>query len=207
MIWFILLIIFIFLRYFYFKLLTDEQKGHFYRLMNRVDRLCNDHDIPYFIICGTLLGSIRHKKMIPWDNDIDIGIMKKDLEKLKSLDLQSYGIESGNLDENHIGKLFFPEHYENGEKFESVFVDVFVFEEVDGKIQYTSDFAKKTWPKEYFYPDDLFPLRPYKFGNMTVSGPANYEKYATRVWGDWTSYPWMTYLHVIFHPEKIEWIL
>lgn len=188
------------------KYLSEEQKYNLYRLMARVDKLCNDHNISYFIIAGTLLGSIRHKGFIPWDNDIDIGIMKEDLQRLQSVDFSAYGLEA-KLSKNDIGKIYFPEHYGNGEKYESVFLDVFVHEEVEeNKIQYTCDWARKLWPKEYFYRNELFPLREYTFGDRKVSGPNQFNPYATRAWGDWRAYPLDMYLQLIFYPEKLGWL-
>lgn len=43
----------------------------------------DNNDIKYFIISGTLIGAIRHKGFVPWDDDFDIGMMRKDYEKLK----------------------------------------------------------------------------------------------------------------------------
>lgn len=52
-------------------------------ILHKVDILCQALDIPYFVDWGTLLGTIRHKGFIPWDDDIDICVLRKDYNKLK----------------------------------------------------------------------------------------------------------------------------
>jgi phosphorylcholine metabolism protein LicD/2-polyprenyl-3-methyl-5-hydroxy-6-metoxy-1,4-benzoquinol methylase len=54
-------------------------------LLDVIDSLCKNNGIRYFLIHGTLLGAKRHKGFIPWDDDIDIALLRDDYEKLKEL--------------------------------------------------------------------------------------------------------------------------
>lgn len=54
-------------------------------LLYELDRVCKKYNLTYFLMCGSLLGAIRHKGFIPWDDDIDVGMFRKDLEKLAAV--------------------------------------------------------------------------------------------------------------------------
>lgn len=59
----------------------DTYKSILLEIMDSIDKFCNDNDIPYFMLGGTLLGAVRHKGFIPWDDDIDIAIPREDYDR------------------------------------------------------------------------------------------------------------------------------
>ncbi len=67
------------------KIDLDEQKRIELGLLKNFCRLCQEHNLSFFLTYGTLIGAVRHKGFIPWDDDIDVMMPRPDYNRLVEL--------------------------------------------------------------------------------------------------------------------------
>lgn len=63
------------------RLTVEDMKGIELELMDELDRICREHDAKYFLGYGSLLGAVRHGGFIPWDDDMDVVMLREDYER------------------------------------------------------------------------------------------------------------------------------
>jgi len=73
-------------------------------MIAELDRVCRKYDINYVIFGGSMLGAVRHKGYIPWDDDADISMLREDYEKFKQ-----------HIDELNPEICYFQDHYTDNE--------------------------------------------------------------------------------------------
>ena len=62
---------------------SNEAKQILLELMDDIHQFCIENKIKYSLAFGTLIGAIRHKGFIPWDDDIDIYLMREDYDRFR----------------------------------------------------------------------------------------------------------------------------
>ncbi len=59
-------------------------------MLKEFDWVCQKHNLHYYMICGSLIGVLRHKGFIPWDDDVDVAMPRKDYENLRKIAQQEW---------------------------------------------------------------------------------------------------------------------
>lgn len=112
-------------------------------ILCEVDRVCKLHNITYFLDSGSALGAIRHKGFIPWDDDIDIAMLREDYDRFCDLAPKELGKEfffQSLLTDKYYNKLHIKVRKNNTRYIEDsggnpnmhngVFIDVVPFDKV-----------------------------------------------------------------------------
>jgi phosphorylcholine metabolism protein LicD len=188
-------------------ILSDDDSFNLYKLLHEVVRLFERNNITYWATCGTLLGAIRCKGIIKWDDDIDLCVLFKDKEKLKQIIEQDERFIFDSKIDNLVDKIY----YKTGKY---PFIDIFfmVPELEDNKIiyKYESKRARDLWTNEFYLEKELVPLKKTKFGAMEIAIPNQYERFFLANFGEnWNKEGVISYDHKKEEPvnPKIQWNL
>lgn len=118
-------------------------------IAQELKRVCEKNNIKYFLMWGSLLGAVRHGGFIPWDDDMDFGMLREDYEKFievckKDLDSRFF-LQTWDTDSEypmHYAKLrlqgthFVETFSENASMNNGIFIDIVPFDHApDGIIQ------------------------------------------------------------------------
>lgn len=125
---------------------NNQVKNLQIKILLYIDEICKSNNIPYYIVGGTLLGAIRHKGYIPWDDDIDIAMFRKDYQKLLTIMTNDNSNQyfNQNIDTDYSYVKYIPKIRLNGTKFverkfkdldmhHGIYIDVFILDKVDIK--------------------------------------------------------------------------
>jgi len=112
-------------------------------LLDEFVRICKENNLIYFLSYGTLLGAVRHKGFIPWDDDIDVSMPRNDFEKFleffENSDITNYYVLSYRSNSKagkyfiHYAKLLksntvFAEAGRPSDSYTGIFIDIFPFD-------------------------------------------------------------------------------
>ena len=162
-------------------------------MFRQFNDICRKHNIQYWCIGGTLIGSMRHKGWIPFDADMDVCMLEEDYVKLQSIvqdELKDtrYMFQDNTIDTNYtsnIGKIRFLDAIYLNDKDNKVHhhglqIDIFVVTNKNGIIRGTieNNFSSI----EY---DMIFPLKELKFEDIDVYVPNQYKEYSKKAWGNY----------------------
>jgi len=183
-----------------FKLTKPKSVLQIYKLLYILDQVLTKHNIEYWIDGGTLLGAIRHKGLIPWDDDGDVQMWDIDEDKLVSLksEFEKYDVILMNTWFGY--KIFFKTGTKiKGYRWRYPAIDIFLVKYEDDRTVYSYPRAQKYYGHRcYYHVDNMYPFEKYKFGSFELPGVSSYEaeKYLDRCYNeDWADYAYQMYDH------------
>ena len=165
-------------------------------LMFNVKEIMESLSINYWIEGGTLLGAVRDKKLIPWDHDIDMGMInksndeiKKLIKKLKNTFYVSVKTFNNMQDVWNLGKYRVIKVYPKKYFFlkQDLCLDIFIY--YNGKVPNIKDDVYKyvVWGKNAFHKKDFFDnLEQIEFYGKLINAPYTYKEFLKLKYGpDW----------------------
>lgn len=114
-----------------------------FQLALEVKKICDKYNIRYFLVAGTLLGAVRHKGFIPWDDDMDIGMLREDYDRFIAVApdelAKDYFLQTLNTDKGYgfpyaklrlNGTKFIEKNSADCKAHKGIFIDIFPYDAV-----------------------------------------------------------------------------
>lgn len=135
-------------------LTLEQHQQVLYEILYMVDDFCKAHDIPYFLVGGSLLGAVRHQGIIPWDDDIDIAMTRENYECFLSL-FHAEGVEGYELyDYEHVDGYYLPfakmakrDSWTSAWETHKIHIDIFSYEGCGDNLQEAQEYFSKKHKK------------------------------------------------------------
>ena len=122
-------------------------------MLREVDRICKKHHLKYWLDFGTLLGAVRHKGFVPWDDDMDVSMASDDYKKLLAIidkELESTDFRFIHVP-SQIGKVVHKDFMPQGEDEIIAFIDW----GMENKIMFALDIFPYYYAKDSLSDEDL----------------------------------------------------
>jgi len=154
---------------------------HLYTILKQCIPLIEESGIEYWMHCGTLLGAVRHNDFIPWDDDIDLLIVRDNDFDRKINTLKSLLDQNGYvLQDKFFGYVI---HSKQDKDTKFFGIDLFVHSIKGDKTVGTDDCTTR-WPKEFYYTKDVFPLTELRFRDINVKAPNRVIESVKHMYGE-----------------------
>lgn len=186
----------------------------FQMLKDLGDVFC-DHEIPYTLLFGSMMGVERHRDMIPWDDDVDLGIKNTDLPKILTLapifDAMGYVLK---IDGQELVGYKLEDKHSYIARFEDgtaltyrPFIDLFLYEIVDNKYVIVPEKGRNFFPRAWFTIPEFENRKMCAFGPLTVPSLVDLTPLVRQYGAKWNSEAHYYFSHSKAVLTKYRWTL